>query len=161
MAHSYVSNLTHYVFSTKNRERSITVEIEERLWGYLGGIARERRIKPICIGGVEDHLHMLVSIPATLSVSKSIQLIKGGSSKWVHDTFPNHPRFEWQEGYGAFSVGISDLNRSVRYINNQKTHHKRVSFKEEFIAFLKKHEIEYVERYIWADSAVPTGLILL
>ena len=81
MAHSNLSNLTHCVFSTKNRERSITLEIEERLWGYLGGIAREHRIKPICVGGVEDHIHMLVSIPSTLSVSKSIQLIKGGSSK--------------------------------------------------------------------------------
>lgn len=93
MSHSYVSALFHCVFSTKERQRFITGDIEDRLWRYMGGIARENRMKALQIGGVEDHIHLLLSIPATLAVSKAMQLIKGGSSKWIHDTFPQHRDF--------------------------------------------------------------------
>ena len=107
MAHSYTNILIHYVFSTKNREKIITAPLQKRLWSYMGGIARENNMKVLAIGGIEDHVHLLISLPSTVSIAKAIQLIKGGSSKWVNDTFPNYNNFKWQEGYGAFSVGIS------------------------------------------------------
>jgi REP element-mobilizing transposase RayT len=149
MAHSYTNILIHYIFSTKNREKIIVSDLQERLWPYLGGIARENKMKALAIGGVEDHVHILLSLPATLSIAKAIQLIKGGSSVWVHDTFPEYKNFSWQEGYGAFSVSVSHANDTIAYINSQKEHHRIKSFQEEYIAFLKKHSIEYDERYIW------------
>lgn len=149
MAHSYVSNLLHYVFSTKERSKMITPDLQERLWPFIGGIARQNGMKALAIGGVEDHAHVLLSLPATLSVAKAVQLIKGGSSKWVHDTFPEHGGFGWQEGYGAFSVSVSHVKNTIAYIQSQAEHHRKRSFQEEFLLFLKKHSIEYDERYVW------------
>ena len=149
MGHTYISNLVHYVFSTKNRERYITAELQGRLWPYMGGIARKHRMNAIEIGGVEDHVHMLLGLPATIAVAKGVQLIKGGSSKWVHDEFPSMRYFEWQAGYGAFSIGVSQVKDTIAYIRNQAEHHKKRTFQEEFIGFLKAHGIEYDERYIW------------
>ncbi len=127
----------------------ITPRFQQRLFQYIGGIARENRIILIAAGGVADHVHILISLPKTMSISKAMQLIKGGSSKWIHDTFPEHRSFEWQEGYGAFSVSLSNRERVVAYINNQPEHHKKQDFKAELISFLKVHEIEYDERYIF------------
>jgi putative transposase len=149
MAHSYISAVYHCVFSTKERRKTITEELQERLWPYMGGITRENQMRALAIGGVEDHVHLLLSIPSTLSIAKAMQLIKGGSSKWVHDTFPDHNNFEWQEGYGAFTVGISQVPDTKNYIANQREHHRTKTFQEEFIAFLEKHGIEYDPRYIW------------
>src|SRR5882672_5011904 len=111
MPHSYVSNLVHYIFSTKEWFPFIDGELESRLWPYIGGIARENGMKALAIGGTTDHLHTLLSLPATLSLAKAIQLIKGGSSKWIHDRLPKYRKFEWQEGYGAFSVSASSQER--------------------------------------------------
>jgi REP element-mobilizing transposase RayT len=149
MPHSFTSQLVHCVFSTKQRQKIIAPELQQRLWPYLGGIARENHMKALSIGGTEDHIHLLLSPPSTLAIAKAIQLLKGGSSKWVHDTFPEHRAFAWQEGYGAFSIGVADVNRTMAYIENQAEHHRRRDFKEEFLAFLKKHGIECDERYIW------------
>ncbi len=149
MAHSYTKIMVHYIFSTKNRQKVITSDLEPRLWEYMGGIARKNDMKALAIGGIENHVHQLLSLPPTLAISKAIQLIKGGSSKWVHDTFPAHKDFEWQEGYGAFSVSMSRVEDTVSYIKNQKEHHRRRSFQEEYLDFLKKHSIEYDERYVW------------
>jgi REP element-mobilizing transposase RayT len=149
MAHSYISLMVHYVFSTKNRKKIITPDLEERLWPYMGGIARENKMKALAIGGVEDHAHAFLSLPSTLSIAKAIQLIKGGSSKWVSETFPSHRDFEWQEGYGAFSVSISHVNDTIIYISNQHEHHRTQTFEEEYLAILKKHGIEYDERYLF------------
>lgn len=149
MGHTYVSNVVHYVFSTKHRKKLITPQLEERLWPYLGGIARENNMKTITIGGTEDHIHVLLSLPASISIAKAIQLIKGGSSKWVHDQFGEHRDFCWQEGYGAFTIGISQVDETIAYIQRQKEHHRKISFQDEFLKILKKHRIEYDERYIW------------
>ena len=149
MAHSYVNILVHYIFSTKNRNKDISLDLQDRLWAYMGGIARENKMKALAIGGIEDHAHALLSLPSTISIAKAIQLVKGGSSKWVHETFPSHSNFAWQEGYGAFSIGVSQAENTIAYINNQREHHHIKTFKEEFLAFLKKHDIEYDERYIW------------
>ena len=115
--------------------------IRERLWPYLGGIARENNIKALAIGGVADHVHLLLSLPATLSVSKAIQLLKGNSSKWLRETFPELrlQGFAWQEGFGAFSVSISGVKDTVEYIQKQEEHHRKKGFHEEWETFLKKH----------------------
>ncbi len=149
MAHSYSNILIHYVFSTKNREKIMTIELQKRLWSYMGGIARENNMKALAVGGIEDHVHLLISLPPTLSISKAIQMIKGGSSKWVHDTFLNYKNFKWQEGYGAFSVSISRRKGIIAYINSQKEHHLKESFQNEYVSFLKNHVIDYDDRYIW------------
>ncbi len=95
--HSFVSCLMHCVFATKERRPLIKPDLQQRLWPYLGGIARENKMKALVVGGMEDHVHVLLSIPSTLSMAKSIQLLKGNSSKWIHDTFKEHWDFEWQE----------------------------------------------------------------
>lgn len=149
MSHAFVSNLIHCIFSTKERAPYIDPELESRLWPYVGGIARENRMKALAIGGTTDHLHSLLSLPSTLSVAKAMQLIKGGSSKWVHDSFPRCQNFGWQEGYGAFSVSVSQMQRTISYINDQKEHHRKRSFQEEFLDFLVKHGIEFDPRYVF------------
>ncbi len=149
MANSYISIYIHYVFSTKGRLPLISPEIQERLWTYMGGTAREKQMKALAIGGTEDHAHILISLPATISVAEAVKLIKGNSSKWVNETFRLSDKFTWQEGYGAFSVNISIVEETIRYINRQAEHHRHKSFKEEYIEFLGKHGIEYDERYIW------------
>lgn len=143
MSHSYSSELMHCVFSTKERRPLITPELQTRLFPYLGGIARENKMKLLSAGGIADHVHLLVSMPKTFGIAKAMQLIKGGSSKWIHDTFPEHRLFEWQEGYGAFSIGIGERKRTITYIENQPEHHKKRDFKQEFLLFLDRHEIEY------------------
>jgi putative transposase len=148
-AMSYVSSYYHCVFATKERRPLIQQPLRDRLWPFLGGIARQNQMKAIEIGGVSDHVHILLSLPSTLSIAKALQLIKGGSSKWVHETFPEHWRFQWQAKYGAFGVSISQLDKTVRYIQNQEKHHQKMTFQEEFLLLLKKHNIEYDERYLW------------
>lgn len=149
MSHAYCSALYHCVFSTKERRPTIDADLQSRLWPYLGGIARDNGMKALAIGGVEDHAHLLLSLPSRLAVAKAMQLVKGGSSKWVHDTFPDRRDFAWQEGYGAFSIGVSQIDDTKRYIENQAEHHHRHTFEEEFIAFLERHGIEYDPRYVW------------
>src|SRR5712692_5237174 len=149
MSHRYESLLVHGIFSTKNRKPLIAKDVSPRLWAYIGGICRTNGFKALAVGGVEDHAHILLSLPATLSVAKAIQLIKGGSSKWVHDTFPVHRGFAWQEGYGAFSIGVSQIEAAIAYIQSQPEHHRTKTFEEEFLGFLKKHGIEYDPRYVW------------
>ncbi len=146
---SYVSSYFHCVFSTKERRPLITPELRERLWPFLGGIARQNKMKAVEIGGVADHVHLLLSLPATIPISKAMQLIKGGSSKWIHETFPNQRLFAWQEEYGAFSVSVSQLDKTIAYIRGQPEHHRKLTFQEEFLMLLKKHGIEYDERYLW------------
>lgn len=146
---SYVSSYYHCVFSTKERRAQITSSLQERLWPFLGGIARQNNIRAIEIGGVADHVHMLVSLPSTLPIAKAMRLIKGGSSKWVHETFPEQRLFGWQVKYGAFSVSVSQLDKIVSYIRSQPEHHRKMNFQEEFLALLKKHRVEYDLRYLW------------
>jgi REP element-mobilizing transposase RayT len=141
--HSFVSCLLHCVFAAKDRRPRIKPDLQQRLWEYLGGIAREKKIKALIVGGTEDHVHMLVSLPSVLSVATSVQLLKGNSSKWIHDTFPEHADFQWQEGYGVFSIGISGVEDTEKYIRNQAQHHRKITFREEVESFLKRHGLEY------------------
>jgi putative transposase len=147
MPHTYVSGLVHCVFSTKNRCKCIGEELRPKLWAYLGGIARQNGMKALAVGGMDDHVHVLLSLPGTIAVAKAVQLLKGGSSKWINE-HPG-PEFHWQEGYGAFTVSISQVDATVQYIQAQPEHHKNRSFEEEFTAFLKKHNIDYDPKYVW------------
>lgn len=146
--HSFNSCLVHCVWSTKNRVSLLDSNLRERLWPYLGGIARENKMKALAVGGVDDHVHILVSLPGTLSVAKAIQLLKGNSSKWIHETFPGQTNFVWQEGYGAFSIGVSVVGATEAYIRNQEEHHRKRTFREEFAAMLRKHGWEFDERML-------------
>jgi REP element-mobilizing transposase RayT len=149
MANTYTSLHCHVIFSTKNRELWLRTDIEERVWSYLGGIARENAMKALMIGGIENHVHLLLGIPPTLALSKGVQLIKGGSSAWIKEAFPGLRGFGWQDGYGAFSVSKSQVPEVADYIRGQREHHRVKSFEEEYRAFLDKHDIQYDERYMF------------
>lgn len=149
MPHSYTHCLIHLVFSTKGRQELIAPGIRDRLHAYLGGIARENEMKALAVGGTGDHVHMLLSMPGPSSIARAAQFVKGGSSKWIHDTFPQLKAFAWQEGYGAFSIGVSAVDDTIAYINNQIEHHRVRTFEEEFTGFLNRHGIAYDERYVF------------
>jgi REP element-mobilizing transposase RayT len=137
------------VFSTKERRPLITPELQQRLFQYIGGIANTHKIKLLAAGGVADNVHLLLSLAKTMDIAKAIQLIKGGSSKWIHDTFTEHRMFEWQKGYGAFSIGVSEKKRTIDYINSRPEHHQQRDFKTEFIRFLDRNEVEYDLQYVF------------
>ena len=149
MAHTYVAMYFHCVFSTKHRSRVILPAWREDLWAYIGGIARSHRMRALAVGGVEDHVHALLSLPSTLPLANAVQIVKGGSSRWIHQTFPHLRRFAWQEGYGAFTIGEPDIGATVAYIRSQDEHHRRVSFEAEYVDLLNEHGIAYDERYLW------------
>jgi len=148
MANTYTSLHYHVVFSTKNRQPFLGEAIRGRLFAYLGGIARENKMTALEIGGVADHVHLLLSIPASLAVSKAVQLLKGGSSHWLNETFSDIIDFAWQDGYAAFTVSQSQLDDVRAYIRSQPEHHRTKTFVEEYRAFLTRHRIEYDERYL-------------
>ena len=149
MAHTLTDLLTHVIFSTRERAPLIADAIREELHGYLAGIVRELRATPIMIGGVADHVHMLFRSPADLAIADCVRVVKTNSSRWVKKKWPERWNFGWQGGYGAFSVSESNRARVIRYIKRQHEHHRKMTFKEEFISFLKKHNVEFDERYIW------------
>jgi REP element-mobilizing transposase RayT len=149
MANTYTSLHYHFIFSTKNRENSVPQELEERIWSYLARIVNANKMHPIQIGGIEDHVHCLLGAPATIAPAKIAQLIKGGSSAWIQETFPELKGFKWQDGYGAFTVSISNIPDVAEYIANQREHHRTKTYQEEYLAFVKRHGIEYDERYVW------------
>ena len=149
MAHTFTNLLTHIVFSTKDRQPWLNAEIKPRLFAYLGGIFRELDAKALTINGPADHVHILASLPAKTALSEIMRTVKANSSGWVHETFPAAGAFAWQMGYGAFSVSQSNIEVVRAYIENQEAHHRRMTFQEEYVALLKKHDIEYDARYLW------------
>ncbi len=149
MAHTFTNLLTHIIFSTKGRAPSIDAELKPEIHAYLGGIIREIKGKAFIINGTADHVHLLISLPPTISLSDAMKVLKANSSRWVSDKWSTRRDFGWQIGYGAFSVSKSNVSSVIKYIQNQEEHHRKVTFKEELIEFLHKHEIEYDERYLW------------
>jgi len=145
---TYSRLLVHLVFSTKERHPWIGGDMHSDLHAYLGGIARNIDTTPIAVGGVADHVHALVAMPTRLSVAEVVRTLKSNSSAWVHETWPGR-LFQWQNGYGAFSVSESNQDAVVRYIGNQEEHHRKRTFQEEFLELLKRHGIEYDPRYVW------------
>ncbi len=149
MAHTFTNLLAHIVFSTKEQHPLITPDVKNRLHPYMGGIIREMKGTALIINGIEDHVHILSLMPTTIALSDFMRELKANSSSWVKQTFPTHHDFAWQTGYSAFSVSKSATEDVRAYIARQEEHHRRISFKEELIAFLKKHEIEYDERFVF------------
>lgn len=147
MANSFLSLHVHVVFSTKNRERWIHENIENELWSYMAGIIRTHGGKALQIGGMEDHIHILMMIPATIALSDFIKRIKGESSKWLSQSYTEMRGFHWQDGYGAFSIGQSQIPQTITYIQNQKEHHRQNTFEQEYKSFLEKHGISYNEKF--------------
>jgi len=131
MSQSYVQFYAHIVFHTKNNRKIIPVQIEEELYSYLGGILRNYKSLPIKIGGTDDHIHVLCTLPKTMSLADLTEEIKKSSSKWIKTKGVDYQDFYWQEGYGGFSVGWSQVETVRHYISNQKLHHDKVSFIEE------------------------------
>ncbi|HET9493334.1 MAG TPA: transposase, partial [Chloroflexia bacterium] len=127
----------------------IVPQIRDELFTYMGGLVRECRAVPIVINGMPDHVHMLVSLPSTLAVAVLVREVKANSSRWVHERWPQRRTFSWQAGYGAFGVNHASREQVERYINNQEEHHRKMSFEAEFRALLRKHEIDFDERYLW------------
>jgi REP element-mobilizing transposase RayT len=149
MPQSFTCLHYHLIFSTKNRLPSITPELQTRLYEYMGGILRSERSTLLVAGGTTDHVHLLCGLSKELAVADALRLIKANSSKWIHETFPEHRSFAWQVGYGAFAVSYSHLDSVKRYIARQAEHHRRTTFQEEFLMFLRKHRIEFDERHLW------------
>lgn len=148
MANTYTQIHIQFVFAVKYRDKVISNLWKDELYKYITGIAQNQNHKLIAINGMPDHVHILIGMRPAQSVSDLMQDIKAGSSKWINSKKLVKGKFEWQEGYGAFSYGASQLDDVVQYIANQEHHHQRRSFKEEYIDFLKKFKIDYDERYI-------------
>ncbi len=149
MPQSFAAVYLHVVFSTKNRESLIAPDLAPRLYEYLSGVARGNGCRLAGSGGVADHVHLLVSLGREIAIADLVRELKAGSSRWVHDTFPGLSGFAWQSGYGAFSVSVGRIAGVKTYIANQEEHHKTRTFQEEYREFLRKHGIEWDERYVW------------
>jgi putative transposase len=144
---SFTKFTYHIIFGTKYRKPIIAADISERLYEYMGGTIRSLDGHLIEVGGIEDHIHLLANLPAKSAISDSIGQIKSASSKWMSDHAVNG--FEWQKGYSAFTVSYSQIEHVARYIQNQREHHRRQTFQEEYVAFLQRHDIEYDPRYLF------------
>lgn len=150
MANTYSSIFYHIVFSTKNREEWIDVKIENRVWAYIGGIARKHNCTAIQIGGVENHIHALILSQPKFSPSEIAKFLKGESSKWIHEEFPEMAKFGWQDGYSVFSTSKLIVPKVVEYIKNQREKHCGKTFEEEYLELLKLHEIDIVDaKYLY------------
>jgi REP element-mobilizing transposase RayT len=149
MANTYTCLHYHIIFSTKNREPWLVPDIEQRIWKYIGGVARAHRMTALQVGGVEDHIHALVNAPATIAPAQIAQYLKGDSSKWIHEEFQALQDFSWQDGYAAFTVSKSNIPAVINYIQTQREHHRKKTFQEEYVQFLRENGIDYDERYLW------------
>jgi REP element-mobilizing transposase RayT len=137
------------IWSTKHRQSILSGDIRDRLFQYIGGIIRNDGGKLLAAGGMPDHVHLLADLGKQQSVSDAVRDIKSNSSGWIHQTFPELKLFAWQSGYGAFTVSYSNTETVKHYIANQAEHHRQRTFQEEFVEFLRRHGIEYDERYLW------------
>jgi putative transposase len=148
MSQSFVQFYTHIVFHTKNNVPFIHKDVENELYSYLGGILRNLKSVPLQIGGTSDHIHMLCTLPKTMAPADLVEELKKSSSKWIKSKGPEYKNFYWQDGYGGFSVSNSGVNSVKRYILNQKRHHEKVSFTDEYKVLLDAYGIQYEERYL-------------
>ena len=149
MGQTLVKNYIHIVFSTKEREGFIDEDIEKELHAYIGGICKELECQPIKIGGFTDHIHLLCLLSKKIALAKLVEEVKSHSSKWIKTKGLNYKNFYCQIGYGAFSVKPSEVELAIEYISNQKNRHSKLSFEDEYLAFLHKYKIEYDVRFLW------------
>jgi REP element-mobilizing transposase RayT len=153
MANTYTQIHIQLVFAVQNRQSLISKDWQDELYRYITGIVQNRQHKVLAINGMPDHLHLLIGLRPTQSLFELVQEIKGGSSRWVNDKKLVKGRFEWQEGYGAFSYGKSQVDAVVRYIQQQEEHHRVRTFREEYLAFLELFGVDYDEKYIFKPLA--------
>jgi REP element-mobilizing transposase RayT len=149
MSQSLANILAHIIFSTKLSKPFITQAIKKELYSYMASILKDCDCSPIIIGGIEDHVHVLCKLSKTRSMSSVIENVKKKSSKWIKTKGVEYKDFYWQNGYGAFSIGQSQVNTLKGYIQSQEEHHQKKSFKEEFLEILNRYGVEYDERYLW------------
>ena len=150
MAQSLARLWTHLIFSTKNRFPFLSdTVLRSEMHAYLATMLRNHDCETLIVGGVEDHAHALFTLSRTLSIASVVKEVKRTSSSWIKGNSRKLSKFHWQGGYAAFSVSQSNLQQVIRYIENQEEHHKRVTFQDEFRAFLKAYGVEYDERYVW------------
>lgn len=148
MSQSYVQLYVHVVFHTKNNVKSILQDSEDELYSYLGGILRNLKSIPFQIGGTSDHIHILCTLPKTMSLADLMEEVKKSSSRWIKSKGLAYDNFYWQDGYGGFSVGWSQVNHVRNYIKGQKEHHKKVAFIDEYKSLFDENGIGYEERYL-------------
>jgi putative transposase len=148
MSQSFVQFYAHIVFHTKNNMRLIRPEIEVELYSYLGGILKNYKSNPIQIGGTSDHIHILCTLPKTMAPADLVEEIKKSSSKWIKSKGPHYHNFYWQDGYGGFSISSSGVEAVKKYILNQKEHHKKLSYIDEYKKLLDEYGIPYEEKYL-------------
>jgi putative transposase len=149
MPHTHTNLLTHVIFGTKDRMPLIPSEFKSQLHAYMGGIVREHGGKAYVINGTNDHVHLLVNLPPAVSLSDAVRVIKTNSSRWMKEQ-KSASKFGWQPGYAAFSVSQSNVKAVAAYIERQEEHHRKISFHDEYVGFLKRHGVEFEERYLWA-----------
>ena len=150
MAQTPTSCVIHFIFSTKNRTPILTPAVEPELFAYIGSITRNMDSPLLAANGVSDHIHLLISMDKKVSMSNLMENVKKDSSKWLKTMGREFAEFHWQDGYAGFSIGKSMQADVEEYIAGQKEHHQQVGFKAELLAFLKKYDVDYDERYIWA-----------
>lgn len=151
MSQSLCKLYLHIIFHVKNTSPTVENEHLERLHSYLGGLVNTTGCQVICVGGTENHVHVLVMFSKTETVAHVVEEIKRNSSRWIKTVSPKYEKFAWQSGYAAFSVSQSQVDTVIAYIRNQAEHHKKHSFKDEYLDFLRLHKIEYDERYVLSD----------
>ena len=148
MPHTHANLLAHVIFGTKDRMPLINADRRPHLHAYVGGIARELGGKAYVVNGTSDHIHMLVNLPPALSLSDAVRVIKTNSSRWMKEQ-REVSKFGWQPGYAAFSVSQSNVKAVATYIERQEEHHRKISFQDEYVSFLKRHGVEFDERFLW------------
>jgi len=148
MSQSFTNLLYHLIFSTKDRRPIITLDYQPRLYDYIGGIIREVGGTSLGINGIEDHVHVVTKLRPDKALSDVLRVLKCNASGWMHDLFPSLAEFSWQRGYAAFTLSQSNVEDVRRYVAGQKEHHEKISFRDEFIGFLKENYIEYDERFV-------------
>jgi REP element-mobilizing transposase RayT len=153
MPNTYTNLLFHIVYGTKYRKPLIKAEWQDDLYGDMGGIIRDQKGILLSAGGMPDHVHLLAKLPPTIAVSDMLRLIKANSSKWAGER-DDVPYFEWQEGYAAFSVSESQVDRVRDYVLHQEEHHRTMPFKQEYLGLLRKHKIEFDERYVFEEEHI-------
>ena len=149
MSQSLSKVYVHIIFSTKNRQSLIDDNIKTSLFEYLGGICKGLDCNPLKVGGTADHIHVICLLSRKITQMKLLEELKKQSSKWMKTKGKTYSNFYWQDGYGIFSVNPSEIDVVIKYISNQEEHHKKVTFQNEFRAFLKKYGVDYDERYVW------------
>ena len=146
MSHTFTKNHQHIVFSTAERRKLIEKPFQPKLWAYVAGICRNHGMFVRTVGGVEDHVHMLIELPPTMAVATAVGTVKTNSSKWAGEKGRD---FAWQKGYAAFSVSASNIQAVERYIAHQEAHHRKISYEDELIALLRKHGISYDPKFVF------------